>query len=113
MKGAVGTTVRVVLTTAPTVEVAEQLGTALVEERLAACASVVPGMTSIYRWQGEVRRESEVLVLLKTTVDSVERLRARLVELHPYDVPEVLALGVEAGHQPYLAWVEAEVGPLA
>ncbi len=110
MKRAAGTAVRVVLTTAPTIEVAEQLAVAVVEERLAACANVVQGMTSIYRWQGEVKREREVLVILKTMVDSVERLRARLVELHPYDVPEVLVLGVEAGHEPYLAWVKAEVG---
>ena len=112
MKGAAGTAVRVVLTTVPTVEVAEQLAVAVVEERLAACANMVPGVTSIYRWQGEVRSEGEVLVILKTTADCVERLRARLVELHPYDVPEVVALGVEAGHEPYLAWVEAEVGSL-
>ncbi len=109
MKGGAGTAVRVVLTTAPTLEAAEQMAIAAVEERLAACANVVPGVTSIYRWQGEVRREGEVLVVFKTTADGVERLQARLVELHPYDVPVVVALDVEDGHEPYLAWVDAEV----
>ena len=109
MTGPIGTAVRVVLTTAPTVEVARELGSAVVEERLAACANVLPGVTSIYRWKGEVKREGEVLVILKTTAGAVEQLRARIVELHPYDVPEVVVLSVEAGHEPYLAWVRAEV----
>jgi periplasmic divalent cation tolerance protein len=103
------TEVRVVLTTAPSIEVAERIAGALVEERLAACATVVPGVVSIYRWEGALRREGEVLVVLKTTGERVESLRSRLVELHPYDVPEVLALSVQAGHEPYLAWVRDEV----
>jgi periplasmic divalent cation tolerance protein len=103
------TEVRVVLTTAPSIEVAERIAGALVEERLAACATVVPGVVSIYRWEGALRREGEVLVVLKTTGERVESLRSRVVELHPYDVPEVLALGVQAGHEPYLAWVRDEV----
>jgi periplasmic divalent cation tolerance protein len=104
-----GLSVRVVLTTAPSTDVAEGLGATIVAERLAACATVVPGITSIYRWEGEVRHEGEVLVILKTTESCVERLRARLVDLHPYDVPEVVAMKVEAGHEPYLSWVRSEV----
>jgi periplasmic divalent cation tolerance protein len=103
------TEVCVVLNTAPSIEVAERIAGALVEERLAACATVVPGVVSIYRWEGALRREGEVLVVLKTTGERVKSLRSRLVELHPYDVPEVLALGVQAGHEPYLAWVRDEV----
>jgi periplasmic divalent cation tolerance protein len=103
------TEVRVVLTTTASIEVAEGMAGALVEERLAACATIVPGVVSLYRWEGAVRREGEVLVVLKTTGERVESLRSRLVELHPYDVPEVLALGVQAGHEPYLAWVRDEV----
>jgi periplasmic divalent cation tolerance protein len=103
------TEVRVVLNTAPSIEVAERIAGALVEERLAACATVVPGVVSIYRWEGALRREGEVLVVLKTTGERVKSLRSRLVELHPYDVPEVLALSVQAGHEPYLAWVRDEV----
>jgi len=104
------TDVTLVLTTAPDREVAERVGAAVVEDRLAACANVLPGMTSIYWWADEVQRESEVLILLKTTSGGVEALRRRIVELHPYDVPEVIALTVGAGHEPYLEWVRSEVG---
>ncbi len=102
--------VMAVLTTAPDAEVAERLGRTLVEERLAACANVLVGVTSIYRWKGKVEREAEVLVILKTTAERVEALQERVVELHPYDVPEVIALSVYTGHAPYLDWVRSEVG---
>lgn len=105
-----GDAVMVVLTTAPSTDVAERIGTTLVEERLAACANVVRGVTSIYRWRGEIERESEVLMVLKTTAGTVERLKLRLVELHPYEVPEALAIEPADGHAPYLDWVRAEVG---
>jgi periplasmic divalent cation tolerance protein len=99
-----------VLTTAPDAQVAETLGRTLVEERLAACASVIPGVRSIYWWEGEVQVAGEAMVLLKTTVEHADSLTARMVELHPYDVPEVLTLPVTGGHEPYLSWVGAEVG---
>jgi periplasmic divalent cation tolerance protein len=105
-----GSGVVVVLTTAPSPEVAERIGETLVAERLAACANVVPGIRSIFRWEGAVSRESEVLVVLKTTWEVWEDVRRRLVELHPYDVPEAIVLDVRAGHAPYLSWVRAEVG---
>lgn len=101
--------VRVVLTTAPSLKVAEEVASALVEERLAACANLLPGAISIFRWAGDVQREGEVIVLLKTTVDRLQALRERLLQIHPYDVPEMLALPVEVGHDAYLAWVRAEV----
>jgi periplasmic divalent cation tolerance protein len=100
----------VVLTTAPSAEVADRIGTTLVEERLAACANLVPGVTSVFRWGGEPHHESEVLVVLKTTAACLGTLRRRLVELHPYELPEMLALEVRGGHAPYLEWVRAEVG---
>jgi periplasmic divalent cation tolerance protein len=102
--------VMVVLVSAPSPEVAELIGRTLVAERLAACANVVAGITSIFRWKGSVERQSETLVILKTTADDVEALRRRVVELHPYEVPEVVALAVVAGHTPYLDWVRASVG---
>ena len=101
--------VRTVLVTVPDLDAGEALGRALVEERLAACANVVPGVVSLYRWQGSLQRDSEALVILKTTVAAMEALRERIVTLHPYDVPEVLALPVAEGHGPYLRWVEEEV----
>jgi periplasmic divalent cation tolerance protein len=101
--------VLVVLSTAPDPDAAERIGTSLVEEGLAACVNVVGGVTSIYRWKGGVEREREVLMILKTTGRTLGRLRSRLVELHPYEVPEILAVNVEAGHHPYLEWVRESV----
>lgn len=101
--------VMVVLTTAPDADEAEQLGSTLVEERLCACVNVVEGVTSIYRWKNGIEREREVLMVLKTTASGVDRLKLRLVELHPYEVPEVLAIEPSDGHLPYLDWVRAEV----
>jgi periplasmic divalent cation tolerance protein len=100
---------RTVLVTVPDTATGESLGRALVEDRLAACASVVPGIVSVYRWEGVIQRDSEALVILKTTAARVEALRERIVALHPYEVPEVLAFPVVEGHGPYLRWVEEEV----
>jgi periplasmic divalent cation tolerance protein len=98
----------VVLVTAPGVDDAARIARTLVEERLAACGNVVPGLRSIYRWQGAVQEDAEALLVLKTTRDRFEALRARVVALHPYEVPEVIALPVEAGSATYLAWIVAE-----
>ena len=99
-----------VLVTVPNAETADKLGEALVGERLAACVNVIGGVRSIYRWKGAVERDAELLCVCKTTRAGFERLRARVVELHPYEVPEVVALPVELGHAPYLEWIRASVG---
>jgi periplasmic divalent cation tolerance protein len=99
----------VVLATAPSQDAAEQLVTAVVEERLAACGNIVPGVTSIYWWDGAVQRDAEVLIIFKTESSAAPRLMARVAELHPYDVPESLVLPVTAGLAPYLAWIAANV----
>src|SRR4051812_2625619 len=99
-----------VLVTVPDAETADKLGGALVGERLAACVNVVAGVRSIYRWKGAVERGDELLCICKTTRDGFERLRTRVVELHPYELPEVIALPVERGHAPYLDWIKASVG---
>ncbi len=101
----------VVLVTAPSAEKAAELARALVEERLAACGNVVPGLRSVYRWEGRVQDDAEALLLLKTTRARFRALRDRVLALHPYDVPEVLALPVEAGAAPYLAWLRAQAAP--
>jgi periplasmic divalent cation tolerance protein len=95
----------VILVTAPGAAEAAALARALVEERLAACGNVVPGLRSIYRWEGKVQEDTEALLVLKTTRARFEALRERILALHPYQVPEVLALPVEAGSAPYLAWI--------
>jgi periplasmic divalent cation tolerance protein len=98
----------VVLVTTPTAERAADIARALVEERLAACGNVVPALRSIYRWEGKVQDDAEALLVLKTTRRRFEALRERVLALHPYQVPEVIALRVEAGSAPYLAWIAAE-----
>ena len=102
--------VLVVLVTAPSAEKAGELGRTLVSERLAACANVIPGLRSIYWWEGKVQDEPEALILLKTTRGRFEALRDRVLALHPYQVPEVVALPIEAGSENYLKWIERETG---
>ena len=99
--------VRVVLCTAASVADAERIARAVVEERLAACVNPVPGVTSLYRWEGKIERSEEVLLVIKTRADLLDRLRGAIVAVHPYDVPEVVALPVTAGHPPYLDWIRA------
>ena len=98
----------VVLVTTPTPERAAEIARAVVEERLAACGNVVPGLRSIYRWEGRVQEDAEALLVLKTTRARFDALRDRVLVLHPYEVPEVIALPVEAGSARYLAWIGAE-----
>jgi periplasmic divalent cation tolerance protein len=100
--------VLVVYSTFPAPEVAADVARALVTEGLAACVNLVGPVRSIYRWQGEIHDDAETLAIIKTTRDRFEALRSRLVALHPYEVAEVIALPVEAGHHPYLAWVASE-----
>ncbi len=82
----------------------------LVERRLAACVNLIPGVRSVYRWEGAIEEAVESLLVIKTDRDRLEALRAGVVEVHPYDVPEVIALPVVAGHEPYLAWVKRMSG---
>ncbi len=95
-----------VYVTAPSAESALAWGRVVVQEHLAACANVVPGVVSLYEWQGEFHEDAEVIVILKTRAASFERLRQRLVELHGYEVPCIVALPIVAGHAPYLQWLE-------
>src|SRR5882762_4078803 len=139
-----------VLTTLPNSDVAAEMAKKVVGERLAACANILPALRSIYRWQGKLQDENEVLlllarleqhqhfvlvlqfplpavdrsqrrqgklqdenevlVLLKTRQQQFERLKERILELHPYDVPEVIAIPVEQGHEAYLDWIASETG---
>src|SRR5512142_3233924 len=98
----------VVLVTAPSPDRAAEIARTLVEERLAACGNVVPGLRSIYRWEGKVQEDAEALLVLKTTRARFEALRDRVLALHPYEVAEVIALPVEAGSARYLAWLADE-----
>ena len=97
-----------VFTTLPTADKAAEIAKVLVEEKLVACVNVLPAVRSIYRWQGKLHDENEVLVLLKTRAEHLERLKLRLLEVHPYELPEVLAVPIESGYQPYLEWLAGE-----
>jgi periplasmic divalent cation tolerance protein len=100
----------VVLTTLGSEEEARQLVRGLVESRLVACGTLVPGATSVYRWEGALVEEREVLVLLKTDAARWGELVAAVNARHPYQVPEFLALPVERGLERYLSWMASEVG---
>lgn len=105
------TDVRVVLITAPAGERAAGIARDLVERRLAACVNVVREVRSLYRWEGAVQDDREDLLIVKTTEARVADLVARVREVHPYTVPEVIALPVVEGAESYLRWVMAETGP--
>jgi periplasmic divalent cation tolerance protein len=98
----------VILVTAPDGQVAAEIARRLLEERLVACANIVPGLRSLYRWEGEVQDDSEVLMLLKGREQDVEVIAERVQELHPYSVPEVVATEIVAGLDAYLDWIRAE-----
>ena len=97
--------------TASSLEEAEKIGRALVEERLAACANLIPGVTSIYTWEGKTCESSEVLIEVKTVASSFDALARRVKDLHSYDVPEIVAFSVERGSPEYLDWVTKSTVP--
>lgn|SRR5262245_51783134 len=105
--------VYVVLVTAPDAEVGARIGRALVEEGLAACVNLLPGVRSIYRFEGALHDDAEVLLILKTRAALAAALAARVRALHPYELPEVIALPVAAGSEPYLDWVSRAAGARA
>ena len=97
-----------VYSTFPSGEVAETVGRQLVEQRLAACVNILPGMTSIYRWQGKIERDSEVVMIIKTRASLAEAVMGAVKTKHPYDNPALLVLPVEAGGALYVDWLFAE-----
>jgi len=99
----------VVLVTCPSRAVARRLAEVLIRRRLAACVNILPGVESIFTWKGKTDHSREVLLLIKTTARVFDRLRRTIEALHPYDVPEIIALPLQAGHQPYLDWVHRAV----
>jgi periplasmic divalent cation tolerance protein len=101
--------VLVILCTFPDSGQARQIGTVLVEKQLAACVNLIPAVESIYRWQGNVETASEVLAIFKTTAAAFPAFEQALTELHPYEVPEIIALAPEKIAASYRAWVLGEV----
>ena len=100
---------RLAITTCPDMEVAETIATALVEERLAACVNILPGARSVYEWQGRIEKEQELVLLIKSRSDRLPVLERRLLELHPYELPELIVVPVMGGYAPYLSWLETQL----
>jgi periplasmic divalent cation tolerance protein len=97
-----------VYTTYPSIVEAEETGRVLVEQRLAACVNILPGMISHYRWEGAVERAEEVVMLIKTRASLAEAVRARVKDKHSYDTPAILVLPIESVDETYLGWIMAE-----
>ena len=98
----------VVFCTCPDETAAERIAGTLVEERLAACVNRIAGVASTYRWQGKICRDSEQLLLIKTTRERFAALRERILALHPYELPEVIAVDIASGWAAYLDWIDVE-----
>lgn len=96
---------QIVLCTCPSMDIAKQLATHLVTEKLAACVNIMPQVTSIYQWQGEIQQDSEFQLIIKTTANNFNALSDAISQLHPYDVPEIIAVDIVNGNQPYLNWI--------
>jgi periplasmic divalent cation tolerance protein len=104
--------VLIVFVTVPNVHVGAHLARVLVQERLAACVNLVPTIRSIYVWEGELHEQDEAMCLIKTQLALFDPLKARLLELHPYQVPEILGVQPARGNEPYLRWInEATTRP--
>jgi len=101
--------IAIVLSTAGSEGEASRIARTLVERRLAACVSVVPGVSSIYRWQGALRTEAEWLLVVKTRRDRFDQVRAAIRELHSYEVPEIVMLDIADGDAAYLGWIDASL----
>ena len=100
----------IVLSTADSPERAQRIASALVEQRQAACVSIVPGIRSIYRWEGRICDDAELLLVIKTTEEHFEAVRSAIRLLHSYQVPEILALRVQDGDREYLDWLSGQLG---
>lgn len=102
---------RIILTTVASAEAAHLLARALVEARLAACVNIIDGVKSVYRWGGEIQDDREVLLIVKTVDERMEELQSKLLELHPYELPELVVLDPAAASERYLSWLDAETAP--
>jgi len=100
---------QLILCTCPNSAIAEQLASLLVEQRLAACINIVPGLTSIYRWQGKIEKDTEVLLLIKTTQDRYAGVESAIQQHHPYELPEIIAVTVDEGSPDYLRWITSSM----
>jgi len=99
------TEARVVFCTAPTGDIAAQIARELVQRRLAACVNVIPGISSVYRWKGSITTDTEQLLVIKTSGSLMDSLQQAIQELHPYELPEIIAVPIVGGLPAYLSWI--------
>jgi periplasmic divalent cation tolerance protein len=100
--------VHILLSTVDSAQTAKGIASTLVDEHLAACVNIVPGVSSCYRWQGEIQNEQEFLLILKTSTDRLQDLMDRLESIHPYEVPEIISIPSDRAHAAYVNWVLGE-----
>lgn len=98
-----------VLTTTESEEEAEELGRMLVKDKLAACTNIVSGVKSIYRWEGKLEESEESLLIIKTTEENLQELKEKVVDIHSYETPELIAVSIDDGLKDYLDWLEKSV----
>ncbi len=101
---------RIVFITTDSYDNATNIAKILVSEKLAACCSLINNTVSVYKWKGKIEKSNECQVIIKTTKDQLDNLESRIRELHPYEVPEILAVPITEGHEPYLKWINSIVG---
>jgi periplasmic divalent cation tolerance protein len=99
----------VLLCSCPSSAVAEQLAALLVEKQAAACVNILPGVTSVYRWQGQIEKDKEVLLIIKSSGEGIAQTTELVQQHHPYDLPELIALPITAGSQAYLNWIDESI----
>ena len=98
-----------VFSTVPDAETARSIARELIEAKLAACVNILPAVESIYRWKGAIESSTEVLLIIKSTSWKYQVLEAKILELHPYELPEIVSVRMDAGHMPYLRWIEESI----
>lgn len=103
--------IKLVLTTVPNEELALHIAHELVERKLAACCNIIPSIRSVYCWQGKMQEDPEVLMIIKTASSEYSKLETCIIELHPYETPEIIAIEITQGFDKYLAWVLSETSP--
>jgi len=100
---------QLVLSTCPNKDVAEKIACEIVTDKLAACVNILPEIKSIYSWQGKIEHSNEVQLIIKTKAALFQTLSERIIQLHPYDVPEIIALDIVQGNHPYLQWIDESI----
>jgi len=98
-----------VVSTCPDQQSAELIAKALVEEKLAACVNIIPGLTSIYQWQGNIEKSSELLLIIKTKPGAWSRIKSAIINRHPYELPEIISIPITHGLPGYLSWIDENV----